>query len=367
MNILFYAIPGQRTRDIESQALAFRSRGHRVMLLSQSPYSPLHEFLERHGFETATSVINSASLPVFVFRQAIALWQFCKKHKIDVVYSHLDSCSMVAVLVQYITRARIIVCRHHADALEYEANSRGRWSSRMIYRLAQTVTVVSANARQYMIDVEKINPRKIHVIPLCYDYDAVYELPDSSTSESVRKKFPANLLLVTVGRLVVLKRIDLMIDVIKKIVDNGRDVKLLVLGRGSEEASLKQKVATSGLEDRVIFVGFIPDVLPYLAAADIYLHLSVSEASCTTVKEAALTATPSLVCRSVGDFAEYIVHGENGWLVPKDNAAHDAAVLLQNMDVATAKQVGRKIRDTVLTRFDIRNVIDIYEKFHHRK
>jgi glycosyltransferase involved in cell wall biosynthesis len=362
MNILFYTVASKRSRDVESQAIAFSKKGHTVSLLTQSPRSELHDFFESRNFKTDSKVFKSVFLPNWIFIHTVFLIKYCRKNNIDLVYSHLDPCNLIAAVAQHFTKIKFVVCRHHADALEFETNKKGRWISKMIYRLAKTIIVVSANSKRYMVDVEKIRADKIWVIPNSYDFN-LYKLPSTDSVERLRMKYTASLLLVTIGRLTSLKRIHLIVSLMDKLTARAVDAKLMIVGVGPEEQSLRSMVATLGLTERIFFEGFQTDVLKYLQAADLYVHFSETEASCTTVKEAGLVAKPVVVCRGVGDFDEYVQHKENGWVVDKSNCVEETERLicedLKNKNVL--HEMGRKLNDTIRKKFDIEKMVDKYE------
>jgi glycosyltransferase involved in cell wall biosynthesis len=365
MNILFYTIAGKRSRDIESQAIHFAKSGHCIFLLTQTPWSELHVIFESQGFTARAQVIQSRFYPLLLLKHIWYLRSFCKHHKIDLVYSHLDPCNLIAAFTEFISPTRFVVTRHHADALLYEATAKSRWMSRLIYRVATNIIVVSENSRAFMVNNEGIDHKKIHVIPLSFDF-SLYDLPKKEKVEEIRANYPASLLLITIGRFSTLKRIDKIIEVVKTLTEERVDVKLIIIGHGPEEIRLKEQVSEYSLTDRVFMLGFIHDVLPYLAAADIYVHLSKSEASCTTVKEAALVCKPVVVCSDVGDFNEYIQSSVNGWKVNKNYPVKETVNLLKtaNKQSGVLKRMGQKNNEIVLKHFDIRDKLPLYNNFH---
>jgi L-malate glycosyltransferase len=365
VNILFYTVANKRSRDIESQALAFASEGNRIFLLTQSPHSILHDFFQANGFTVQSRTLTPRWFPIHVMTEIWALIRYCHQNNIDIIHSHLDPCNLIAVLAQYFMRAKVVVTRHHADALVFEASPKAQRTSRLIYQGARHIVAVSENAKHYMVNVEKINPEKIQVIPLSFNFQ-LYTLPEPESVLRIRHDYPAQLLLICVGRLSPLKRMDQVIDLTHQLFRQGIDVKLLLLGQGPEEEKLKHQANALGMKDRIVFIGFTHNVLDYLAACDIYVHLSITEASCTTVKEAALTHTPVIVCRGVGDFDSYIQHGENGLLVSREEAVAQAAeYLLQHwQDKPHWKNMGENLFTTVTHHFNISHALPLYDQLH---
>ena len=366
MNILFYTLAAKRSRDIESQAIEFSKKGNSIFLLTQSAHSVLHDNFSERGFFVEFRSNKKHSFFGWLLSELYHLSKFLRVHKINVVYSHLEPCNLIAVLCQFINPGvRFILYRHHAEALEFEASKRGRWLSKQVYTLAHQVIAVSANAKSYMVKQEKINPDKISVIPLAFNF-GLYDLPFEYQVKGIRDKYTSDLLICTVGRLTSLKRIDAIIKVASLVKKHLIDVKLLILGDGEELNYLKGVAIKERVEDCVYFLGFVENVLPYMAASDVYIHLSQTEASCTAVKEAGLVSKPVIVCKGVGDFDEYIENDVNGWRVDENDC------IFQSLEIFLAiynkqynsKLIGENLNRKILEHFNIANVIDRYDVFH---
>jgi glycosyltransferase involved in cell wall biosynthesis len=365
MNLLFYTVAGKRSRDIESLAIEFNKKGHTIFLLTQTPHSPVHEFFESKNFNATSFVFQSRFFPLWILRHTLFVMGFCRKNKIDIIYSHLDPCNLISAIAQKLSKTKFVVCRHHAEALEHEGTSRSRLVSKMIYKLAGTILVVSKNAKRYMVDIEKIKPQKITVIPIAYNF-SLYEFPAKENLEKLKRTRAKSLTLVTVGRLTHLKRIDRVIKLTYELYREGIDVSLIIVGSGDLFGDLKKIAHDLNIHDRVFFEGFQQDVLPYLLVSDIYVHFSETESSCTTVKEAGLASKPVIVCHGVGDFEEYIADGANGWLVDKENCIHGALQIIRQFrhQPEVLERVGSALNKTILSRFDVSTVMDKYDTLH---
>lgn len=360
MNILFYTIANKRSRDIESQALEFAKDGHSVFLLTLTPRSDLHVFFEQQGFSTKALSSEFSWFPIYFIQKLFQLAIYCRRNKINLVLSHLDPCNLVAVVSQHFLPAKIVVNRHHADALIYEASEKAQKISRWIYRHAKHIIVVSNNVKDYMVKSEQVRPERITVIPLSYNFD-LYALPPKEEVTKIREQNKSDVLLCTVGRFVSLKRMNLIIELLEKLVKSGLDARLMIVGEGVEGDHLKAQVHALGISHRVNFTGFTHHVLPYIAAADWYIHFSLSEATCTVVKESGLVATPVIVCSHVGDFDEYIVHEENGFLVDRDAPVDAAYHIVKTLSgTETAVKTGVQLQKTILTHFDIRRTFSLF-------
>ena len=99
----------------------------------------------------------------------------------------------------------------------------------------------------------------------------------------------------SVGRLESVKNFSLLIRAVRDL-----DVKLLIVGEGSEEKKLKSTVAELALEEKVIFTGFRKDVQNLLAHSDLCVISSDREGFSYVMAEALLLETP-VISTDVGD------------------------------------------------------------------
>jgi glycosyltransferase involved in cell wall biosynthesis len=362
--ILFYAPFNQRSRDTESLMIAFRRQGHRVISLSQQEGREIHDFLRPYGIETYSFMPRNANSWVRHLRHLAFLIRFCRAHQVDVVYSHLESANFIASVAQFFIRARVYVCRHHAD--QYGLLGRDRdLSYRVTYGLARHIIAFSEASKNYMIQREGVSADKIIKINLAYDF-SLYAQPVPAHVEAIRREVSADIVLITVGSFLPLKRPGQSVEVLKALVDGGHDAALILLGKGELDTELKAMSCELGLENRVFFPGYVHNVLDYIAASTFLLHPSVSESSCVAVKEAGIVSRPVIVCRNIGDFDDYIVDGENGFSVHQDRFVQEAVKLIESTHRENhLSQLGENLKKSVLNLFGVENVVHQYDPLNH--
>ncbi|MEZ5320110.1 MAG: glycosyltransferase, partial [Vicinamibacterales bacterium] len=119
------------------------------------------------------------------------------------------------------------------------------------------------------------------------------------------------------------------------------DADLLLVGDGPLRPALEAQVASLGLERRVRFLGVRHDVPDLLAASDVFVLSSVSEAASITLLEAMATGLP-VVVTEVGGNPEIVRQGVDGRLTPRGDAeAFSAALTAVLADPAGAREMGR--------------------------
>lgn len=105
-------------------------------------------------------------------------------------------------------------------------------------------------------------------------------------------------------------------------------VRLVVVGSGSQEGELRQRVGDLGLHEYVVFAGFRADTVDCYAAMDIFLLPSLSECHSIALLEAMRAALP-IVATAVGGNVETVVSGVEAELVPAGAPREIAGALLK--------------------------------------
>lgn len=140
--------------------------------------------------------------------------------------------------------------------------------------------------------------------------------------EKVRQQhkiLPDETLAVICGRIEPDKGIRILIEAAALLAKEEQPIKVLIVGKGSEENRLQTLTHQLDLTDRVHFCGFVNDVTPYLNAADVYVNCSVgTEATSLAIAEAMSLSLP-IVATSYGGNTAMVKDGKNGILVPQNN------------------------------------------------
>jgi glycosyltransferase involved in cell wall biosynthesis len=115
---------------------------------------------------------------------------------------------------------------------------------------------------------------------------------------------------IGVGRLVPLKRFDILVGAFASLAERYPSLHLHLLGDG-DRSSFQQQADAAGFGDRLHFA-VVDDVKPYLAAADVYASTSVTESFGLANFEAMVAGLPC-ICTAVGGVPE--VMGRGAWLI----------------------------------------------------
>jgi glycosyltransferase involved in cell wall biosynthesis len=122
-----------------------------------------------------------------------------------------------------------------------------------------------------------------------------------------------------VGWLIPIKGVTYLLDAMAEVVQRHSNSLLVLVGKGDEngeeEIKLRERVESLGLEDRVRFLGWRPDVNEIMGCFDIFVLPSLNEGMGRVLVEAMAAGLP-IVASRVGGIPDLIENGENGLLVP---------------------------------------------------
>lgn len=117
--------------------------------------------------------------------------------------------------------------------------------------------------------------------------------------------------LLTVGRLTEQKALDISVQAMKLLKEEGFHARWYVLGEGEERGSLTRLIRKLELEQDFILLGSTDNPYPYFKQADIYVHASRHEGKSIAVQEAICLGCPVVLSDCSGN-REQITDGVDG-------------------------------------------------------
>jgi len=135
---------------------------------------------------------------------------------------------------------------------------------------------------------------------------------------------PDSLVIGYVGWLIPIKGVTYLVSAKAKVIEKYPKSILVLVGKGDdkgeEETKLKEQVENLGLADRVLFLGWRPDVDEIMGCFDIFVLPSLNEGMGRVLVEAMAAGLP-IVASRVGGIPDLIKDGKNGLLVPPADAS----------------------------------------------
>ena len=120
-----------------------------------------------------------------------------------------------------------------------------------------------------------------------------------------------------VGKVVPIKGFDRMIRIQKKLIENGYNSHLCILGEGAQRVELEKFAADCGVADSVTFLGYQTNPYKYVAKCDLFVCASHSEGFSTAATEALIVGTP--VCTVEVSGMKEMLGENNEWGIVTNN------------------------------------------------
>lgn len=141
-------------------------------------------------------------------------------------------------------------------------------------------------------------------------------------------------MLLSVCRLVSRKRVDLLVKAFQLMDERFADVVLVIGGQGPEEENLKRLARELKIEDKVKFVGFIPEeeLWDYYAACDVFVHPDWADFDLTPYM--ALALQKKVVCPAEMEVDHHLQ--DSGYIFVAQPTADDFASAVEKALVAKA-------------------------------
>lgn len=197
---------------------------------------------------------------------------------------------------------------------------------------ATGVVTVSDAVKDELIGLG-IPPQRLSVLPNPVPRQRI----SASERTAAREQFgykDSHVVISTTGHTVPVKGWDVLLQAFKDVYAAEPQARLLLVGgidaahERSHYRELSEFVAANGLGEVVSFTGGLADVVPALAATDIYTLPSRSEGNSNALNEAFGAGLPCVATR-VGNAPRLIRDGESGLLVERGNPRELADRLLQ--------------------------------------
>lgn len=99
----------------------------------------------------------------------------------------------------------------------------------------------------------------------------------------------------TVARFSYPKAIDRAVYICKELIDKGLNIYWYIIGYGSDETMIREKIKETQMEKRFVLIGKKENPYPYIKATDFYIQPSRYEGKAVTVKEAQILEKPVII------------------------------------------------------------------------
>ena len=287
-----------------------------------------------------------------------------RKFNMDIIHAHsVVPTGFIGVIVAKILRKPILITAHGMDISNYE-------NSPFFKRLI-TFSLINSNKA---IAVSEDLAKKIELMGINNNLLTLRNAVDINRFKPSKniimrhsnKIKDDELLILFIGNIEIFKGIFELLEAFQQINSNNKNVKLMIIGGGTKEHKIKNKVSKYNLDDYVIFKGEIsPETIQnYYQMADIFTLPSYTEGLPMVVIEAMACGIP-VVGSNAGGIPELVKDNVNGFLVPPK----DVEILKEKLEILVdndklRKKFGKGALETVDDEFNIDKKVEKLKKIY---
>ena len=206
---------------------------------------------------------------------------------------------------------------------DYEAVGHNKDFDRPIYEKYHYIVCVSDILSHIMRNVYPDMSNKITTI---YDINSAEVIRAMAEKYNPFTEDTAELIIVSVGRLIEPKGFDLAISAAGNLDQSKKNFRWYIVGEGPQRSELQQSITAAGLEERVILTGAKENPYVYINHCDIYVQTSRVEGYCLTIGEARILNKP-IVSTNFEVVYNQIRDGENGLIAEMNGSSIADAIL----------------------------------------
>ncbi len=293
-------------------------------------------------------------VPFFLVGELIAIKRTLREIKPDLIHAHwVIPQGFLAALSK--GTLPLVISTHGGDIWGFR-NPLTLALKRFALRRASAVTVVSNEVKKE-IETNLLPGLRASLVSMGVD---AHEFSPDRYSERWRTQYSdyRNILLY-VGRLTETKGVEYLVQAIPRILEHFPNTKLLVVGSGPAEKSLRQLIVNLNITDHVELLGPRPNSeLPiYYASADVFVapfvetDRGVKEGLPVTLLEAMSSGAVVITGGLVGN-RDLVKHGQNGFLCRQRDPQNLAEKVIDVLSMDTSASIKSAARQTVVDHYD---------------
>jgi glycosyltransferase involved in cell wall biosynthesis len=296
-----------------------------------------------------------------------ALVRAIRRLRPDIVHTHTAKAGMLGRLAAVMAgepRPKI-VHTYHGHVLEGYfgplKNATYRELERRLATVSDALIGVSTATVDDLVRLGIAPREKFRVIPIGLDLEPFLNATpeDGAAFRAAAGVQPGEVLLTFVGRLVPIKRVDVLLRAFAHARRDGAPVRLAIVGDGDLRPEHERLANDLGVADHVWFAGYRADMLPIVAASDIAVLSSDNEGTPVSLIEAAAAATPAASV-GVGGVPDVVTPDSGLLAAPGDAEGLGRAIRTLAEDSDGRRRMGLLARRHVAERFSAsRLIVDI--------
>jgi mannosyltransferase len=249
------------------------------------------------------------NLPKLGWSRLPGLWMRPRRHRVRVWHARRNNEMLAGWLMKAVLRMPLKLL--FTSAAQRKHSHYTRW----LIRRMDAVIATSAGSGAFLQVPHTVIQHGVDL--------KLFHPPETADDRMAATGLPGRYLIGCFGRVRHQKGTDLFVKAMIELLPQYPDWTAIVCGRVTAEhrafgEELVKSVAAAGLSDRIRFLGEVDDIRPWYRRATLYVAPSRNEGFGLTPLEAMASRT-AVVATTAGAYAEMIVPGETGAIVPPDD------------------------------------------------
>jgi N-acetyl-alpha-D-glucosaminyl L-malate synthase BshA len=348
-------------------AKGLANRGHTLHILSYARPARLDTFRTDIRFhEVDLSTYPLFEYPPYDLALANVMVNLIKHEKLDVLHVHYAiphaTSAFLAkqILKEQAAHVPIITTLHGTDITLIGRDPSYKDVVDFSINQSDGVTAVSDYLRDEtykFFDIEK----EIRVIPNFIDLERFKRSDKGHFKKAICPN--GEKVLTHVSNFRAVKRVPDVVEIFSRVIENGIDAKLLMVGDGPDRGAAEARCRELGLCNKVHFLGKQEQVEEVLSITDLFLIPSGSETFGLAALEAMSCGVP-VVSSNIGGLPEVNIDGVTGYLcdlADVDRMGDCATAILANEDLHERMSVAARHQ---AERFEMDQVVAVYENYY---
>ena len=311
---------GGAERATVSLANYFAFRGNSVDIITfkgTDSFYPLEDEVKVHSADLV-EIEQSASFKRLFgsIGRMIKIRKLVKSLELDVLIGMSFAMTWYTVLATLFTKTKS-VGTERSNPYRYKASKINTFLRKLFYYFTDGYVFQTCRAAEFFGGQK--SDRDI-IIPNAIFNETVYSL----SPPAERKK-----IICATGRLIKLKRFDMLIDSFASIADQIPEYTLFIFGEGEEKDALQGQIDSLGLGKRIILAGIDPQAVKFVNHASVFVLSSDFEGMPNALLEALAMGVPCVSTRCEMGPDELIEDGESGILIDVGNGEQLSQAMLR--------------------------------------
>ncbi len=251
----------------------------------------------------------------------VKIYKLFRKLKPDVANTNLFDDSFIGLLAARLAGVKIRVILKQDTAFHWFYKPSYVWADRFNNNNATHIVAPCNETRKFIIEKEKANPEKVHIIHSGIDLNDITNKSEDYKKLLIEKYgLKDKFVVCTIARLIEWKGYRYVIEAVRILTESNKNLRFLFVGEGEQKAELMDLADKYRLSNYIVFTGWIErKYIPSLyGAMDLYVHAAVMEPFGFVFCEAMANGVP-LVTTKTGAAADILTHKETCYFAEDKN------------------------------------------------